>query len=105
MTQKQSKVVMLHGRWPERIEGRLIADIPLCDSNNEGNWMGWAKKRLEEKGFEVICPIIPDAWRAPYVSWKRVMDELGIDENTILVGLSAGGCCLRALVVGNEDKD
>lgn len=90
---------MLHGRWPERIDGQLIADIPLCDSNNEGNWMGWAKKKLEKKGFEVTCPMIPDAWQAPYASWKRVMDKLGIDENTTLVGLSAGGAtCVRWLL-------
>lgn len=89
---------MLHGRWPERIDGQLIADIPLCDSNNEGNWMGWAKKQLEEKGYSVVCPMILDAWKAPYSDWKKVMDSLKVDEDTTLVGLSAGGAvCVRWL--------
>ncbi len=99
MIQKQLKVVMLHGRWPEKIDGKMIANIPLCDSNNEGNWMGWTKKKLEEKGYLVTCPIIPDAWQAPYSDWKKAMDSLEIDEDTTLVGLSAGGAvCVRWLV-------
>lgn len=81
----------MHGRFPERIDGKLIADIPLCNPNDEGNWMGWTKTCLEEKGYLVTCPIIKDVWRAPYSDWKRALDPLGIDENTTLVGLSAGG--------------
>lgn len=86
-----NRVVMLHGRWPEKIDCKLIADIPLCNPNNEGNWMGWTKKKLEEAGYAVTCPIIVDAWQAPYSDWKKVIDTLEIDEQTTLVGLSAGG--------------
>ncbi len=89
-----NKVVMLHGRWPEKIDGKLIADIPECDSNNPNNWMGWAKERLQEKGYEVQCPIVVDSWKAPYGEWKKELDKCGIDENTILVGLSAGAYAL-----------
>lgn len=91
MSQTQKNVVMLHGRWPERIDGKLIADIPLCDPNNEGNWMGWTKNQLEAKGYSVVCPIITDAWKAPYADWKKAIDDLDMDEHTTLVGLSAGG--------------
>ncbi|MSR84949.1 hypothetical protein EXS71_00710 [Candidatus Uhrbacteria bacterium] len=91
---QKSNVVMLHGRWPEKIDGEFIADIPSCDSNYEGNWMGWTKERLEEKGYSVTCPIIVDAWKASYEEWKRELDKVTIDENTILVGLSAGAYAL-----------
>jgi predicted alpha/beta hydrolase family esterase len=94
MDSHKGNVVLLHGRWPERIQGRLIADIPSCDSNNPMNWMGWTKERLEEKGYKVHCPNIADAWKAPYGDWKRVLDGLGVDENTILVGLSQGAYAL-----------
>ncbi|MBP9698365.1 MAG: alpha/beta hydrolase [Candidatus Moranbacteria bacterium] len=94
MEKEKPNVVLLHGRWPERIEGKLIADIPLCNPNNEGNWMGWTKKQLEEKGYAVTCPIVADAWKAPYEEWKEALDQLVIDESTILVGLSAGGYAL-----------
>ena len=87
-------VVLLHGRFGERINGALIADIPLCDPNNEGNWMGWTKKQLQEKGYAVACPVIADVWKAPYSQWKEELDKMQIDENTILVGLSAGGYAL-----------
>lgn len=89
-----NKVVMLHGRWPEKIDGKLIADIPECDSNNPNNWMGWTKERLQEKGYDVQCPIVSDAWKATYQEWKQELDKCGIDENTILVGLSAGAYAL-----------
>lgn len=87
-------VVLLHGRWPEKIEGKFIADIPLCDPNNEGNWMGWTKKQLEAKGYAVTCPVIVDAWKAPYSQWKVELDKLSINTETILVGWSAGGYAL-----------
>ncbi len=89
-TSKQN-VVLLHGRFAERINGTLIADIPLCDPNNEGNWMGWTKKELEKRGYDAVCPVIVDVWGARYEQWKAELDKVRIDENTILVGLSAGG--------------
>lgn len=91
---QESRVILLHGRWPERINGKYIADIPLCNPNNAGNWMGWIKGRLEEKGYDVTCPIVSGAWKARYVEWKERLDALEINENTILVGLSAGGYAL-----------
>lgn len=69
MNPKQNNVILLHGRFPERINGVLIANIPLCDPNNEGNWMGWTKKQLQERGYAVACPIIVDVWKAPYSQW------------------------------------
>jgi uncharacterized protein len=94
MNREKCNVILLHGRWPEKIDGKLIADIPLCNPNNEGNWMGWTKKRLEKIGYAVSCPIIANAWKAPYEEWKKQLDRQTIDENTILVGLSAGGYAL-----------
>lgn len=93
-TPSRSNVILLHGRFPERIEGKLIADIPLCDPNNEGNWMGRTKKSLEERGYAVTCPVIEAAWKARYEEWKEALDRLTIAEDTILVGLSAGGYAL-----------
>lgn len=99
MKHEKSNVILLHGRWSERIEGKLIVDIPLCDPNNEGNWMGWTKKCLEAKGYDVTCPIVPDVWKARYEEWKEALDQLTINERTILVGLSAGGYALLRLLV------
>ncbi len=94
MQPKTHTIILLHGRWPERIEGELIADIPLCNPNNPDNWMGWTKAQLEKQGHTVICPIIPDVWKAPYEEWKKHLDRLPVDENTILAAWSAGGYAL-----------
>ncbi len=81
------KVVLLYG-----IFSKEIATLPECNPNDERNWMGWTKQQLTELGYQVVCPIIKKVWEAPpYREWKKVLDEVVIDENTILVGLSAGG--------------
>ena len=56
--------------------------------------MGWTKKCLEAKDFDVTCPIVKNVWKARYEEWKEILDQLTINENTILVGLSAGGYAL-----------
>jgi len=94
MIQPHQNVILLHGHWSEKIDGKLIADLPLCDPNNPGNWMGWAKKQLEEKGYSATCPVVVDSWRAPYEQWKTELDKTIIDEHTTLVGWSAGGYAL-----------
>jgi len=103
MSLSKTKVILLHGRWPEKIDGKLIKDIPECDSNNPNNWMGWTKERLQERGYEVICPTVKDAWWAKYEEWKRELDKCGIDENTILVGLSAS-CYALLRWLGESDQ-
>lgn len=101
---KKSNVILLHGRWPEKIDGKLIANIPSCNPNNEVNWMGWVKKELKEKGYEVSCPIITDAWTAPYEQWKHELDKEEIGEDTIMIGWSAGGyAILRYLGESNKN--
>ena len=92
------KVVLLYGRFSEE-----LAVLPEVNPNDERNWMGWTKKQLVERGFQVICPIVPKVWEAPYNEWKKVLDEAGIDDDTILVGLSAGSAaCLRYIIEENK---
>ena len=87
------KVILLYGIFSEE-----IANLPECNPNDDRNWMGWTKKELINRGHQVICPIVPKVWETPYKysKWKKVLDEAGIDNDTILVGLSAGGvACMR----------
>lgn len=71
MAEQKNNIVLLHGLWPEKINSTLVADIPLCNPNNEGNWMGWTKKRLEEKGYTVTCPVVVDAWKGTVGTMER----------------------------------
>ncbi len=60
--------------------------------------MGWTKKQLIERGYQVVCPTIPKVWEAPYGEWKKALGDAAIDADTVLVGLSAGGAaCVRYL--------
>lgn len=86
------KVILLYG-----IFAKEIATLSECNPNDERNWMGWTKKQLIELGYQVVCPIIKKIWEAPsYSEWKKALDEAKIDDDTILVGLSAGGAvCVK----------
>ena len=39
----KNKVILIYGRFSEKIDDVSIIDIPLCNPSNEGNWMGWTK--------------------------------------------------------------
>lgn len=96
--------ILLHGRFSEKIDGKPVADIPECNPNNENNWMGWTKKELEKHGYHVVCPIVPKVWEATYSEWKKTLDTIGINSETILIGLSAGaGACVRYIIEENKN--
>lgn len=87
---KQTKpnVVMLHG-WTK---GDIL-NFPQFLPDNEQNWMGWAKKELEKRGYQVATPFIRYGYKSDYSEWKKELEKLNLDinENTILVGWSSGG--------------
>jgi len=80
------KVVMLHG-WTDGD----ISDMPEFLPDNEANWIGWTKNELEKCGYTVTNPFIRYGYKSEYKDWKREIDKIDIDENTVLVGWSAGG--------------
>ena len=51
-------------------------------------------------GYQVVCLIVPKVWEAPpYSEWKKVLEEAKIDDDTVLVGLSAGGAvCVKYII-------
>ncbi|MEK7134747.1 MAG: alpha/beta hydrolase [Patescibacteria group bacterium] len=62
------------------------------DSSPEGDWFPWLKKELEEKGFEVYVPQLPDSENPRIYNWVPKLGEVvGVaDENTYFVGHSIG---------------
>ncbi len=100
----KNKVILMYGRFPLFFEdGVRPLDVPSCNPGNASNWMGWTKKELEKKEYDVYAPQVPKVWESPYTEWKKVLDEIGVDENTTLVGLSAGAAAVsRYIVEGNN---
>jgi len=58
-------------------------------------WIGWTKKELKKelkkKDIECECPQMPTPWKPKYSEWKKEFEKIRVDENSILVGTSAGG--------------
>jgi hypothetical protein len=67
------------------------------DGSPEGNWFPWLKRQLEEKGFAVIVPAMPNPDEPELDKWlKRLQDTAGVaSENDFFVGHSVG--CITIL--------
>ncbi|MFA4873187.1 MAG: class I tRNA ligase family protein [Patescibacteria group bacterium] len=83
---KERKVLMVHGSPKSDPRGK--ADyIP----ENTHHWLGWITPKLEERGFKVFNPLMPNAWEPQYDEWKKQVAHLPLDENSVVIGHSAGG--------------
>lgn len=72
---KQIKAIFIHGNG---------------GSSAMGNWFPYVKTELEKLGVQVIARDFPDAELARIEYWLPFIEELGADENTILIGHSSG---------------
>jgi leucyl-tRNA synthetase len=93
-----SNVVIVHGS-PNRDKSKDKDYV----SDNEKGWIGWIKKELDKKGMICNCPQMPTPWEPKYEEWKREFEKISIDENSVLVGHSAGGGFLVRWI-GEEKK-
>ena len=81
---KMKKVIIVHGS-PSK-EEYAIANPP-----NKSHWIPWLKENLEKEKIKVEIPLMPECWNPIYDNWKKEFEKIGVDENSILVGHSAGG--------------
>jgi len=81
------KVVIVHGSNPIDREKIERGEPP----QNLRHWIVWLKEKLEEKGYEVFNPLMPKNWDPNYKEWKEEFEKIPVDEETILIGHSAGG--------------
>ncbi len=75
------KAVIFHG-MPEQSEYQ--------GNESEMHWIPWLKQQLEERGFTVFAPELPQPDEPVYEDWLAKFQEFPIDEETVLVGHSAG---------------
>lgn len=69
------KVILIHGNG-----GSTAGDI----------WLPWLERELTALGLLVINQTFPDNVKARARFWLPFLEELGADENTILIGHSSG---------------
>lgn len=67
------------------------------EGSPEGSWRPWLKKKLEEKGFEVIVPAMPDTMNPRMNKWLAHLRKIvgNPDKNCYFVGHSLG--CITIL--------
>jgi hypothetical protein len=70
---------------------------------NKRHWMPWLKKNLEKEDIEVSNKLYPKDWIPDYNNWKKEFEKNKIDENSILVGHSAG-CAFLLRWLGEKKK-
>ena len=89
--------IIIHGA-NKKDEEKIKKGFP---TQNKRNWIPWIKKRLEEKEIETFTPLMPKSWNPEYAEWKEEFEKLPLNEETILIGHSAGGAFRSAAAPSN----
>jgi len=84
-----SNCIIVHGS-PSRDKREDEDYVP----ENNKHWIPWLRKNLEKRKINVETPLMPAPWRPDYNEWKKEFEKLSINENSILIGHSAGGAFL-----------
>ncbi|HSX52844.1 MAG TPA: alpha/beta hydrolase [Patescibacteria group bacterium] len=75
------------------------------DCKPEDFWYMWLKKQLEVNGYEVKLPYYPDMNRVPISEYRsRIARQFNLDENTVLIGHSAGVPLILSLLEHANQK-
>lgn len=71
-------------------------------STPQDNWFPYLKTELEKIGVEVIARNFPDSQLAREKYWLPFIKELGVDEDTILIGHSSGAVASMRFAENNK---
>jgi len=78
-------VVIVHG---SPIEGEEPFDFEKATYYK--HWLPWIKEQLKAKRIECEIPLMPIPWEPNYKDWEKEFEKNKIDENSVLIGHSAG---------------
>jgi len=90
--------IIIHG-GPDEKERKMAPE----DRKYDKHWMPWLKKQLEERGWQVEKPQMPNPWEPVYDDYKKEFEKIDFDENTVLVGHSRG-CAFLVRWLGDTKK-
>ena len=94
------KVFMLHGICDEE-----EFYSPHHPSPSNAQWFPWLQKELVMKGYNCQTPEVPYSYKGHWYDWFGTIDDLSIDDNTILIGHSCGcGAFLKYLSLNPDIK-
>ena len=73
--------------------------------SKDGNWFPWLKDELERLNKSVIVPQMPvGVGNQNFENWANVLDELKIDENTIIIAHSIAPVFVCKYLITNKIK-
>lgn len=75
-------------------------------SGPELNFFPWLALALRARGFEVVCPQLPDPENPDPEAWTQALLEVSspLDKETIIVGHSLGGAAVLRLIEAAEAR-
>ncbi|MBN1377370.1 leucine--tRNA ligase [Candidatus Woesearchaeota archaeon] len=79
-----SNVVIIHGSPHSKKRAKE-------EPQNKAHWISWLKKELEKQEIKVYNPLMPNCWKPKYEEWKKEFEKININEDSVLIGHSAGG--------------
>ena len=92
--------IILHG-CPEK-ENYYNTNYP---SESNAHWLPWLQKELIIRDIKADTPEMPHSYEPDWASWTQEVERFDINQNTILVGHSAGaGFWLKYLSIRSELK-
>ena len=70
-----------------------------CSPVQQCNWYSWLQKELVKRHVECILRDFPDPDQCRESIWiPFILDEIGIDQETVVVGHSSGAACAMRLL-------
>jgi predicted alpha/beta hydrolase family esterase len=86
MNKQKTNCIIIHGSPKGKEFWTPIGD--------QKRWQTWLKAELEKRGIKAFVPSMPIPWQPVYRDWKQEFEKLPLNEDSILVGHSAGGAFL-----------
>ena len=73
--------------------------------SSDGNWFPWLKNELQKKNLDVQVPqMLVGVGKQNFESWSQTLDELKIDENTIIIAHSIAPVFVCKYLIQNKKK-
>ena len=73
--------------------------------SKDGNWFSWLNEQLENEGKTVECPQMPvGVGNQNFENWSKVMDNLTINKNTIIIAHSIAPIFVCKYLITNKIK-
>jgi uncharacterized protein len=69
------------------------------------NWYSWLQNELHKRGITCILKDFPDPYQCRESIWiPYLSNDIGLDENTVVVGHSSGAACAMRLLEKQQEN-